>query len=342
MKSIILNCLCVIGCCLTSRAELGPVKVEGNHFVGNDGATLIFRGLATSDPDKLARNHQWNEHYFEMARSWGANIVRLPVHPAAWRDRGSEAYLQLLDQGVAWAGKHGMYVIIDWHSIGNLPGQKFLPGSSGLYPPRLYDTTREETLDFWITMARHYASNNTVAFFELFNEPATGGKLGDCTWAEWKQFMEKVIAAIRTHNGTAIPLVAGFDYGYDLTPVASDPINAKGIGYVSHPYPMKARPPWKTNWTHDWGFVARKYPVFLTEFGYVGADNKKAYNPIIGDEAYGQALTSYCDEHGISFTVWCFDPNWEPTLIEDWSFTPTREGTFFKKVLQQKGNAPER
>lgn len=34
-------------------------------------------------------------------------------------------------------------------------------------------------------------------------------------------------------------LVAGFNWGYDLTPIKNNPLNAEEIGYVSHPYPQK-------------------------------------------------------------------------------------------------------
>ena len=316
-----------------SRAELGRVQVKGNQFVTADGKAMVFRGLDTSDPEKLERNGQWNKDYLVQAKSWGANIVRFPVHPASWRLRGPASYLQLLDQGVAWSGELGLYVIIDWHSMGNLCYELFPPGYSEAYPESLYSTTKKETLAFWQAVARHYAGNNTVAFFELFNEPALGGKLGDCSWAEWKATMEEVIGAVRASGGTAIPLVAGFNYGYDLTPVAQAPIKAEGIGYVSHPYPMKCKAPWEDQWTKDWGFVADKYPVMLTEIGFCSADDKKAHIPVIGDESYGAALTGYCARKGISYSVWCFDPHWGPTLIEDWKFTPTRQGKYFKQAL---------
>ena len=316
-------------------AQPSRVSVQGNHFVTADGKTIVFRGLDSGDPDKLERNGQWNKHYFEMAKSWGANVVRIPVHPAAWHIHGKKNYLKMLDQGVGWAKDEGLYVIIDWHSIGNLYGEKFFPASSELYPPTAYDTTREETLDFWRTMAKHYGGNNTVAFFELFNEPALGGNMGAATWPQWKGVLEDIIKAIRANSGTAVPLVAGFNFGYDLTPVANAPVNAEGIGYVAHPYPMKAKQPWDVNWTHDWGFVAEKYPVILTEVGFLPPDEPGGYNPITGDESYGDALTAYCTQHGISYTVWCFDPHWGPCLIKDWNFTPTRAGAYFKKALQQ-------
>ena len=335
MNKIVLCCLCAVLLSARAAAQCSQISVKGNHFVTADGKPIVFRGLDTSDPDKLDRNGQWNKQYFEVAKSWGANILRFPVHPAAWRLRGKDNYIKLLDQGVSWAGAAGLYVIIDWHSMGNLAEELYPPGYSELYPSTLYNTTRKETLEFWRTLARHYAGNSTVAFFELFNEPAVGGKLGDCTWAQWKSMMEEVIATIRSNGGTAVPLVAGFDYGYDLSPVAKAPINAEGIGYVSHPYPMKRKQPWEPQWTKDWGFVAHQYPVFATEVGFCAADDKKAHIPVIGDESYGEALTSYCDKRGISYSVWCFDPHWGPTLIQDWSFAPTQQGVFFKKALHK-------
>ena len=223
---ILLGGLFSAGFSISASGELSKISVQGNHLVTADGKVIIFRGLDASDPDKLDRNGQWNGHYFEEAKSWGANVVRIPVHPAAWRIHGKDNYLKLLDEGVARAREQGLYVIIDWHSIGNLVGMKFFSGSSELYPSTAYDTTREETFDFWRTMARHYGGNNTVACFELYNEPALGGKLGDCSWADWKKLMEELIATIRENGGTAVPLVAGFNFAYNLGPVAKDPINA--------------------------------------------------------------------------------------------------------------------
>src|SRR5580704_17591038 len=63
------------------------------------------------------------------------------VDPAAWRRQTPRAYLALLDQAVDWCTDLGMHVIIDWHSIGNL--------RSGLFQEPIYNTTKQETFDFW-------------------------------------------------------------------------------------------------------------------------------------------------------------------------------------------------
>jgi hypothetical protein len=309
--------------------ELSRISVKGNAFVTSDGKPVVFRGLDTSDPDKLERDGHWNKAYFEEMKRWGANITRFPVHPKAWRERGEENYIRLLDQGVQWANEVGMYAIIDWHSIGNLRTEKFQRD--------IYETTKEETFAFWKSMASHFKDNTTVAFFELFNEPTVmNGQLGTCTWVQWKDMMEELIGVIRENGSTTVPLAAGFNWAYDLTPVATDPINAEGIGYVSHPYPMKRQKPWEDQWTRDWGFVAEKYPLILTEIGFCGPDDRGAHVPVISDESYGDAITKYCGERGISYTVWVFDPNWSPMLFTDWNFTPSRQGRYFKNALQQE------
>lgn len=316
-----------------TSTSLSQIRVQGNTFVTEEGETIVFRGLNTSDPDKLAKGGHWEKAYFEEMKRWGANIVRFPVHPAAWRARGQEAYLELLDQGVDWAGELGMYVIIDWHTIGNLKNE--------MYQRSSYETTRKETYEFWRTISEHYQGNTTVAFFELFNEPTVmQGKLGTCSWDEWKAMVEEMITIIRAHGSEAIPLVAGFNWAYDLTPVAENPINAEGIAYVSHPYPMKREKPWEDKWTQDWGFVADKYPLILTEIGFSGAEEKGAHVPVISDESYGDAITRYCDERGISYVVWVFDPQWSPMLFSDWNYTPTRQGTYFKQALQKHSGEP--
>lgn len=311
--------------------KLSRIRVQGNRFVTEEGRPIVLRGLDTSDPDKLEREGHWNKEYFQEMKDWGANVVRFPVHPGRWRARGVKEYLQLLDDGVAMAKELGMYVIIDWHSIGNLRTEMFTRQS--------YETTQKETFEFWRTMAGHYKGNTAVACFELFNEPTLdGGKLGTCTWSEWKRLMEDIITIIRAHGATAIPLVAGFNWGYDLTPVAKDPISAEGIAYVSHPYPQKREKPWEEKWTRDWGFVSEKYPVILTEIGFCGPDERGAHIPVISDESYGDAITDYCAQRGISYTVWVFDPQWAPMLSSDWNFTPTRQGRYWKAALRKNNS----
>ncbi len=329
MKKLFIAFILILSATFSYSQEqaLNKISVNGNKFVGENGNEFIFRGLNSSDPDKLESQGKWEKSYLEEMKNWGANVVRFPVHPTAWRKRGEEKYIELLDKGVEWATELGLYVIIDWHSIGNLRIE--------MYQDPMYETTRKETFEFWRTMSKHYQGNNTVAFFELFNEPTTyNGQLGTCTWAQWKEIVMDMITIVRANGSTAIPLVAGWNWAYDLTPLKDDPIEAEGIAYVSHPYPQKRNKPWEDQWTNDWGFAAEKYPLILTEIGFCHADERGAHIPVISDESYGDAITKYSAEKGISWVVWVFDPNWSPMLFYDWTYKPTPQGVYFKNALQ--------
>lgn len=326
---LLLSCTDIYAQSISSdESKVQRITVSGNKFINEAGQTIQFKGYSSSDPDKLVYNGKWNQGYFDEMKAWGANLVRFPIHPAAWRKHGKNAYLSLVDQGVAYAKNAGMYVIIDWHSIGNL--------KSELFQAENYETTKKETFEFWRAMAIRYKDNPTVAFFELYNEPTVfNGQLGTCTWAEWKALNEEMITIIRAHGCKAIPLVAGFNWAYDLTPVKDNPINAAGVAYVSHPYPQKREKPWEDKWTADWGFVADKYPVILTEIGFCGADDIGAHIPVISDESYGDAMMAYCKKTGISFVAWVFDVNWAPRMFSDWNYTPSRQGKYWKAAMNR-------
>jgi aryl-phospho-beta-D-glucosidase BglC (GH1 family) len=298
------------------------IRVQGNQFVDALGETVVFRGLCFSDPDKLEKAGQWNARYLDEAKAWGANIVRFAIHPRAWRERGRDAYLALVDQGIEWARERDLAVILDWHSIGNLRTE--------LYQHPMYDTTRKETFEFWRTVSGRYAGNPAVILYEIYNEPTTfQGRFGRLSWTQWKELVEEIIGIIRAHEPTAIVLVGGRDWAYELREVVADPINAEAVAYVSHPYPQKREPPWEPQWEMDWGHVADRYPVFVTEFGF----ERGGHIPTDSTPEYGHAILDYMKKKGISWTAWCFDPDWTPTLIEDWDFTPTEQGALFKAEL---------
>jgi len=175
-----------------------------------------------------------------------------------------------------------------------------------------------------------------VAMYELYNEPTSrDGNMGPMPWDEYRKLVEDLTYMIQKINPEAIVLIAGYNWGYDLTQVRYEPIRAPNVAYVTHPYPQKRRENWELNWERDWGFVAEKYPIVATEFGFMSADGPGAHVPVIGDEKYGEAIIAFFEKRGISWTPWVFDAQWSPQLIENWDFKPTRQGVFFREKMQQ-------
>ena len=308
--------------------KLPLISVSGNRFVDPAGKPVLFRGVNIADPDKLESGGHWSKDFFVKVKETGATVVRIPVHPVAWRGRGAANYLALLDQAVQWCTELGLYVDIDWHSIGNL--------KAGMFQDPMYETSLPETYNFWRIMAAHFNGNHTVAFFELFNEPTLfGGLLGTMTWEEWRQINEDMIGIIRAADKETIPLVAGLDWAYDLAPLRISPIRAERIGYVTHPYPNKRPQPWPAKWEEDFGFAAERYPIIATEIGYDAHLGSKKEN-----ETYGSEITTYLESRGIGWVVWCFDPEWGPSMISSWdTYELTDEGKFFSDAMH-KAQAP--
>ena len=302
--------------------KLPLISVKGNKFVNSRGDTMLFRGVSISDPDNIDQHGHWNKNHFVEVQKLGAMIVRIPVHPATFRSRTPWKYMAMLDQAVDWCTDLGMYIIIDWHSIGNLKME--------LFQDPVYNTSLKETYEFWRMIARHFKGNNTVAFYELYNEPTIfNGQMGRMTWSEWKKINEDIIHLIRAYDKEKIPLVAGFDWAYDLTPLRIEPIEAEGIGYVTHPYPEKRTPPWPPKWEEDFGFAAEQYPIIATEIGF-----SAGRRDWVDSAQYGKQIIHYLEGRGISWVAWVFDPLWRPQLLKSWdNYDLTESGEFFKKAM---------
>ena len=114
-----------------------------------------------------------------------------------------------------------------------------------------------------------------------------------------------------------IPLVAGLDWAYDLTPLNIKPIEAEGIGYVTHPYANKRSKPWEPKWEENFGFSAPK-------------------GTALKDDDYGNLIINYLEGKGISWMAWCFDPEWGPGLLASWDYDLTGSGEFFKQAMHRK------
>lgn len=88
-----------------------------------------------------------------------------------------------------------------------------------------------------------------------------------------------MITVIRYSDKETIPIVGGFDWAYDLTPLHNEPINATGIAYSVHPYANKSPQPWAATWEENYGFAADTWPVFATEFSHDSKDIPELIDP---------------------------------------------------------------
>ncbi len=251
-----------------------PLKfhVEGNRIVDENGNDAVLRGLTPVDPVTLnteteagsSRFLLWDEEIFSTMSAWGADIVRLPIGPYNWRNKGEDKVFEVIDQAIEWASNYELYVYIDFHGIGFPPTEE--------YQGRQWSqTSREEVLGFWDRTSQHYKDNEIVAFYELFNEPTFSGSwpptsesLAD-DWPDWKEFVEQVVDVIRINDPDSVIMVGGLVWAHDISFAREDPIDRDNIIYATHPYPGTMWYP--ISWEEAFGETASEYPVFVTEFG---------------------------------------------------------------------------
>lgn len=323
-----------------------PVRfhVDGNRIVDPSGNPRTLRGVVAMDPIVQAwpgnpDEGSWNEDYYIEMAKWGAEIVRVQVHPNTWRQDKAKA-IEIVEQTVEWIGKHGMYVILDWHSIGFVPTGFF--GDLG-HRQDLLKTTEEEMTEFWVQFAKHFADNDVVAFYEIFNEPVTsrGQQINTRDeWILWRDMQERFVDAIREVDDHTPIICSGLDYTFDLSYIPSDPVRRENIVYAVHIYPF--RDVRKHDWDKRIGKAADHYPVFCTEWGFV-TDPKHphasygletVYGP---DGAFRREVVDYLEARHMSWTAWCFSASTNgPNLLKDWNLTPSDSGVFVRETLQSQ------
>ena len=315
----------------SAKTSKYPAKfsINGNKILDDKGIEVVFRGVNILDPawmDSIYKN--LNDGYFNEISNWKAKIIRIPIHPTAYRFYGKSNYLNILDRAVESAAKNKIYCVLVFHSIGFPPEETYenLAANGAPWTDPIYKYNNSELIEFWKDVANHYNKNDDrIAFYEIFNEPTMNkANNGSNSWLEWKQKAEELVDIIRNIDDDAKIIVNGLDYGYDLSFVKNNPLNRQNIVYGTHPYPNKQK-----SWDDAFGSIKENYPVFATEFGF-DPNTKENYK---ADEKYGNDLINYLESKKISWTAWSFSTDWYPNLLTDWTYNTSISGKLFKDYL---------
>jgi hypothetical protein len=301
------------------------LHVRGNRLVTARGEAVRLRGLMPSEPYELEGKERFDRAFFEEMAATGANVIRIPVHPHAW-SQNADYLWRYLDPAVAWAGELGLYVIIDWHSIGNVE-----TGEAPLLP-ELYSHTEGMTVEFWAQVAGYFRDTPHV-LFEVFNEPQ------GISPKAWQRKATELVGVIREQGARQPAIAGGTDYARDLSWVLEMPIEDNNVVYASHIYPAHDQ----SLWGLYFGRVAERYPVLVSEWGFM-EETQSAEQPYLNGSAagYGEALMSYLEERQIGWVACWYDDEAEPPMLQPGWEGYTAYGEYVMDRLQsapQKGRA---
>jgi endoglucanase len=308
----------------------GGYYVNGNTFCTAAGRAHLFHGVDRPSLEWLSTGENLSPGDFELMRSWNANVVRIGLNQDFWLAGSALSdpdYPSRVEDAVAGAEAAGLDVILElhWSDAGVLGGCPPEQGCQQLMPDG-------NSLDFWSEVATRFRGDGRV-LFELYNEPHQVGfeiwKNGGTTPEGWQAVgMQPLYGAIRATGAENVVIIGGLDWAYDLSVVASQPIDGYNIAYATHPYSDPAnpgRPP--EDWARAWGWLTRTAPVVVTEFGSL-------FDPTCATD-YGAQVIQYADAHFASWTAWAWYPGGceFPSLIEDWQGTPSPSGAIVRAAL---------
>ena len=335
-----------------ARATPSKLRVSGNRILTAGGQEIRLRGVVLGDPFLMekddfngdgAPDHHFSEKIaddFARVKALGANVVRLMVYPGYYRLVGGESYLATyVDRMVDLAEENELYAIIDYHVIGRPGGWYDSPSDATLweYPTKVHYADSEMAVAFWDAVAARYGQRKHV-LFEIYNEPADD--TANFTWADWRPTGQLLIDTVRRHSGNLI-LGSGPKYSNDLSEVPSNPFNDSNLAYVAHVYPgsVPKGDDLVSAWERLFGFLAKSYPVIVSEWGYSNGGDETTNGTLQG---YGRPLLDYLDQKNIHWTAFVYHPldaGQGQMLIEnDWT-TLTEFGEFVKQRLQRPAKA---
>lgn len=295
----------------------GQFHVHGRTVIGPDGAPTVLRGVNKSGLEYTAFGYDLDLVTFQQMKSWGVNVVRVPLSPAfalPGMCSFNRDYLTTIDRVVSYGEQLGMLIILDDHFA-----TKGLPCGVGRWnnnqpAPDLFN------LAFLKVLGARYAGRSHVAI-DLYNEPH------DISWDVWRNGgivetyvavgMQALLDAVRGTGFTGLVFATGNDWGNDLREVVSKPLrNDRDVVYAAHAYPFECGAVTVPQ-TQPYSCEGKSYspvldrqiapaiaarPVMVTEFGT---------NRAVSEE--NRSVIEWARGHGVGWMTWL----WCNGLVSD-------------------------
>ena len=253
-----------------------PLKLDGRQFVDSAGKPVVLRGcnlgnwlllepwMLAIDDARIRDQHDIHQllekrfgrdtaeelldvyrtnwiaqREFELIKSFGFNLVRLPFHYSLLTDETgplelhSDAF-KWLDRAVKLAADADMYVILDLHGVPGGQSKDMTTGRVG--QNRLWTDAdcQARTIWLWRQIAKHYRTSPTVVAYDILNEP-WGDYVTDVR-EPLVNICERVIAGVREIDPDTLIFVPGTLRGVDFYGPPADH-GWRAVGYTEHYYP---------------------------------------------------------------------------------------------------------
>lgn len=309
MKNKLLSFLffCIMLFCFTGYTQtekISALSVKGTQLVNSEGIPVQLKGISTHGiawfPEYV------NEECIKELKSWGVNVIRFSMYTEEnggyCTDGKKEDLKNLIKKGVAYATKHDMYAIIDWHILSD--------GNP--------NTHIAEAKAFFDEMSKLYAQQNNV-IYEICNEPN-----GNVSWEEIKTYAQQVISVIRNNDANNIILVGTPNWCQSVDQI--QPISEfQNIMYTLHFYAGTHQQELRNTMKKA---INSGLPLFVSEYGICDASGNGAI-----DTEQAKEWIDFLDEFHISHVMWNLSNKAETSAI----FKSTQKNSFSIEDLSDSG-----
>lgn len=252
--------------------KYGQLKVEGNYILSQKGDTVQLRGMSLFWS-------QWMGSYYNascikwLRDDWKCTVVRaaMGVESGGYLENPYEE-VPKIKRVVDAAIKHGIYVIIDYHS---------------------HEAHKNPAAAkrFFTEMAQKYGKYPNV-MYEIYNEP-----LQDVSWSKViKPYSEEIIATIRKYDPDNIIICGTRQWSQLVDEAAKDRIEDKNTVYTLHYY---AASHGKSLRDEAEAAMKKGIALFVSEFGTCDYSG----NGILDYEA-SNVWWDFLDKYKISWCNW--------------------------------------
>lgn len=222
------------------------------------------------------------EEDFRLISKLGFNFVRLPMDYRFWIKDGDweqfdEVTLKEIDQAVAWGGKYGIHVSINFHRA---------PGYTVAQPAEKTSLwtdakTQDVCARHWAMFARRYHGvPNTRLSFNLLNEPANVERTA------YAAVVRKLVKAIRKEDPQRLIIADGLQWG--TVPMLE--LRDLRIAQATRGYAPAEISHYKASWVQGERFPYPQWPRLLPPNGtLLGPRKPEGSHPLLIDGPFAGA-----------------------------------------------------
>jgi hypothetical protein len=205
------------------------LRVAGARLETAAGQRVTLRGAGVVGLGQPARGHDLvaaglDSGSLESLLGLGIRAAVVPID----RDRflagaggmSADDHLVELDRAIGQLASGGAYTILSLRTLGDATFGSLPDGSGGSMPNPIPPQPDHESIGLWRSLAERYADEPAV-LYDLFGAPhaplpddASGIETG---WDRWSLWARLTLAEMRLVHPRAVAIVAGLEWGTDLS-----------------------------------------------------------------------------------------------------------------------------